>query len=458
MIFIAPLSTSVNQNFPSSNHVIMAKGYYQKDTTYTVDGISKTDTLRYVIANDPWKKCTRGNETLLPYAAFTDDSLQYTTPNGRYLVNRVLAVVHTIHPNTPKNYMDCLACDVLTGAYGTNSFVDTATATRSAILDSFVTNSIRTRSLLEEDLIAICKATPTFGPAPLRVSFDASGSVGNIKLFTYDFGDGGSFQTPERQTVNHTYESSGTYRVILTVYDSQTDTTDRDTVIIRVLPVSPPEDFKLIDVLLQNAEKVIGFNKNVLTRTEYRTQLQRGGYLDAQVQYLSFDKLNKSRLLALFSLCRLSRVVIPDQEIIEVATTTVQPNLVSLLQRVKTDSSLALRNISNYTALKERITVTINGGAASGSTVVLSNLPVGSAPSNAVKYSLIKYPPFQYEFYSFQLSGTNSKRTYLVPAADYTELNLQESGAYRQKRVLNALAQITRTYARINKIPIRSIL
>jgi hypothetical protein len=61
--------------------------------------------------------------------------------------------------------------------------------------------------------IAAFAANPTSGPAPLTVTF-TDHSTGSIETWAWDFGDGG---TSTQQNPTHTYESRGTYTVVLTV-------------------------------------------------------------------------------------------------------------------------------------------------------------------------------------------------------------------------------------------------
>jgi hypothetical protein len=69
--------------------------------------------------------------------------------------------------------------------------------------------------------VALAQANPISGSAPLIVSFDSSGSFdpdGDLPLiFDWDFDDGGSSQNASPV---HTFESPGTFSVILTVTDS----------------------------------------------------------------------------------------------------------------------------------------------------------------------------------------------------------------------------------------------
>jgi len=76
--------------------------------------------------------------------------------------------------------------------------------------------------------IACFSAFPTFGSAPLSVSFNASCSSdpnGSISSYRWVFGDG-STTTTGSPTVSHTYFDSGNFTVTLTVTDNsgQTDT------------------------------------------------------------------------------------------------------------------------------------------------------------------------------------------------------------------------------------------
>ncbi|WP_319548777.1 FG-GAP-like repeat-containing protein [Desulfogranum marinum] len=66
--------------------------------------------------------------------------------------------------------------------------------------------------------VAIFTADPTLGEEPLVVDFDASGAYdpdGSIVSYTWDYGDG----TGSGVTSSHTYNTPGTYNVVLTVTD-----------------------------------------------------------------------------------------------------------------------------------------------------------------------------------------------------------------------------------------------
>ena len=76
-------------------------------------------------------------------------------------------------------------------------------------------------------------ANPMSGEVPLEVSFDASNSTdtdGTIASYTWDFKDG---NTGNGETINHTFSSSGSYNVELTITDNE-GTTASATEIITV--------------------------------------------------------------------------------------------------------------------------------------------------------------------------------------------------------------------------------
>jgi PKD repeat protein len=80
--------------------------------------------------------------------------------------------------------------------------------------------------------LASFTADPVSGEYPLEVDFDASGSDdadGSIVSYDWDYGDGTSSGATTSVTTSHTYNTAGTYNVILTVTDDDgaTDTTSQ---------------------------------------------------------------------------------------------------------------------------------------------------------------------------------------------------------------------------------------
>jgi len=71
------------------------------------------------------------------------------------------------------------------------------------------------------------KASFTMSPEPgevnQAVSFDASGSTGNIDSYTWEYGDGDVQSGPSLVDPDHVYNQTGSYTVQLTVKDGQGD-------------------------------------------------------------------------------------------------------------------------------------------------------------------------------------------------------------------------------------------
>src|SRR5665648_119868 len=108
--------------------------------------------------------------------------------------------------------------------------------------DTTTKNITITETLSNQSPIASFTATPTSGVAPLAVSFNASSSSdsdGSIVSYTWDFKDG---NTGNGQTINHTFSSTGSYNVMLTVLDNEgaTDTTTKNITITETLSNQSP--------------------------------------------------------------------------------------------------------------------------------------------------------------------------------------------------------------------------
>jgi len=79
-------------------------------------------------------------------------------------------------------------------------------------------------------------ASPPSGPAPLVVTFDATGSFGYVASYDWDFGDG---NTGSGIRTSHTYPTAGTYTARLTVTNTS-GATDSATQTIQVTAAPPP--------------------------------------------------------------------------------------------------------------------------------------------------------------------------------------------------------------------------
>lgn len=101
---------------------------------------------------------------------------------------------------------------------------------------------------------AVVTASPTSGPTPLVVRFDASRSDDDhrIVVYAWDFGDGTTETSPDVVLADHRYERPGDYAVCLSVTDED-GMTSSESVTINV-ENRPP----LPSCLLSNDAPVVG--------------------------------------------------------------------------------------------------------------------------------------------------------------------------------------------------------
>ena len=85
--------------------------------------------------------------------------------------------------------------------------------------------------------VAVASAVPTSGPAPLNVTFDATGSSdpdpGDTLTYFWNFGDGTPETSTTNLTINHTYTTPGTYTATLRARDNDFAFSAPDTVEIQ---------------------------------------------------------------------------------------------------------------------------------------------------------------------------------------------------------------------------------
>jgi PKD repeat protein len=90
--------------------------------------------------------------------------------------------------------------------------------------------------------IASLSASPTQGTAPLKVSFNGSGSNdpdGSVVSYTFAFGDGTPLVTQSSPNVQHTYTHGGAYFATLTVQDNSGDNS-ANTASVPITVQDPP--------------------------------------------------------------------------------------------------------------------------------------------------------------------------------------------------------------------------
>ncbi len=75
-----------------------------------------------------------------------------------------------------------------------------------------------TYTFQELPLTAIFSSTPSSGQAPLKTTFDATASTGNVASYVWDFGDGSQ---AKGQQVDHVYAKTGKFTAKLTISDNK---------------------------------------------------------------------------------------------------------------------------------------------------------------------------------------------------------------------------------------------
>ncbi len=100
--------------------------------------------------------------------------------------------------------------------------------------------------------------TPETGPAPLKVSFDASGSsspAGEITTYAWDFKGQNNFADADGQTAEYTFNGSGDYDVKLRV----TDNTGKDAIVTKTITVGGPDTpVAVIDIPTTDGKYYVG--------------------------------------------------------------------------------------------------------------------------------------------------------------------------------------------------------
>ena len=140
------------------------------------------------------------------------------------------------------------------------------------------TKTITVTETLNQSPTASFTATTTSGVAPLEVSFNASNSSdsdGSIISYAWDFKDG---NTGNGQTINHTFSSTGSYNVKLTVTDDKGATgLDTKTIIVTTPEPTPetifPSREEAMEIIKANAYDYWG-DDYVMVQWEYERQVE----------------------------------------------------------------------------------------------------------------------------------------------------------------------------------------
>lgn len=207
----------------------------------------------------------------------------------------------------------------------------------------------------------------------------------------------------------------------------------------------PGKPSRLLALLDKNPKAVVGYQRNRLNEDNLNGFLKSEEYFFAPVQYMTSPLVNRRYFLAcLFPPRKLEKVIVPGVEVKDVVSGGVDANLVSTMQKRK-DGTWALRRISTYTNLDKELNVRLQN--QSSASVKLRNQIVPDTDAGITAYTLVKYLPFQYEFFHFDRNGTG----YMAPAATYEELGLQAGIAYKEGRVIRALRRDTRLFEKFTK-------
>lgn len=119
-----------------------------------------------------------------------------------------------------------------------HSFINSGAYTVSLTVqdnDGFSSSTSLTVEVLNNPPTAIVSVSQSTGTAPLLTSFDASSSYdddGSITNYSWNFGDG---RSATGISVNHSYESEGSYNAVLTVTDNE-GAQDTASIVIDVAP------------------------------------------------------------------------------------------------------------------------------------------------------------------------------------------------------------------------------
>lgn len=138
-------------------------------------------------------------------------TVNFDASGSSYALGEILSYTWDFGDGTPSK---------LTGAKVTHTYRqpgEYVASVKVTTSDNTSKTATQVVTALEPSLLPQFDFTPARGTAPVTVSFDASGSQGDIVSYKWDFGNG---KIGTGQHISHTYSVPGVYVITLTVTDS----------------------------------------------------------------------------------------------------------------------------------------------------------------------------------------------------------------------------------------------
>ena len=194
------------------------------------------------------------------------------------------------------------------------------------------------------------------------------------------------------------------------------------------------ERLALSYIVEKNQKKIVGCLDNKLTEEVLHECVTTEDYYITKVKLISFDKILKAKY---FRKKKLETLIVP----VEVADAVYNKksenfSIISCFQ--KTDGNWVLKGITTERFLPNQQKVSLKGNA-----LLLAN----NRKENAISYTIVKFPPFLYEFYSFSYKD----RIYLSPSIDFPEIGFKKGQAYKEQTVLSSLKKEAIKYVKANE-------
>ena len=195
---------------------------------------------------------------------------------------------------------------------------------------------------------------------------------------------------------------------------------------------------KLMALLKKHDERILGYPNLKFEKGVLEERVKEPGYFYAPVEYISSRLLNRTYFLScLFPPKKLYKVSTPNTNVVEILNGNVEETVASTLQK-KPDGTWMVRKMTTYSYLQNStIELTLEDQETKVNLTNKENADLGEGTSN---FRLVKYYPFQYEFFTFTRNG----KEYMSPTAKFGSLNLEKGTAYKEGKVLRSLRRETR--------------